>query len=163
MKALLYPFMVVAAVGLGLSAAVHLCAWTGFEPPGIAMGLHAGVFAVWLPAVLVALRLGLDYGPRDFWSAILRGAPGWMRIACVCVFGCAILNFGVIVLLLPRDGPFAEVNTPKAFSGNWMAFYGAGFVTLYSVLHAEDVDRRRKSTPSSSRVYPAEWSCRQPA
>ena len=144
MKALLYPFMIVAAVGLGLSTAVHLGAWMGFETPGIATGIHAGIFAVWLPAVFVTLRLGFSHGPRDLWRGVLRGTPSWMRIGGVCTFGYAIVNFGGFVLLLPRDGSLAEVNTLRAFSGNWMAFYGAAFVILYSALHAQGANQSRK-------------------
>lgn len=54
-KPLLWPFVVLSAVGLGLSLWVHLGAVAGrrVAPEAFFWMLHMGIFVVWIPAVLV--------------------------------------------------------------------------------------------------------------
>jgi hypothetical protein len=57
---LLLPLMVYAACGLILSLAVHLMALAGLQPPGgnaLFFGLHVGIFPLWLPVVLIMMKL----------------------------------------------------------------------------------------------------------
>src|SRR5512136_2925319 len=96
-KLVLIPFMILAAIGLVLSVAVHLCALFGFKVPyeKEAWGLHIGIFVVWLPAVIMAQRLSRDFKQKDYWKAALRGCPTWMRYVTYFFFGYAILNFAI--------------------------------------------------------------------
>ena len=55
MTILLYPFILISAVGLILSLIVHVSALLGID---LGLGqrifaLHIGIFIVWLPTVLV--------------------------------------------------------------------------------------------------------------
>jgi len=70
MNVLLYPFMFLAAVGLVLSMGCHLAALAGSPIPGgnWVWGLHIGIFAVWLPTVLVANRITRHGKRSDFWK-----------------------------------------------------------------------------------------------
>ena len=123
-------FAVVAACGFVASLVVHLIAWTGLEPPfGEAVFvLHAGIFVVWLPAVLMTQKLVRGAPRRDFWKAALRGCPQWMRTGLYILFPYVFVNFFAGMLL-----GVEEQGTPyRMFSGHWLLFYFAGMAMLTS-------------------------------
>jgi len=137
LRAVIVPFAVLAGAGFVASVAVHLASWTPVVLPTWVMGLHVGIFVVWLPAVLVSRPLVADYPQRDFLRASLRGAPRWMYRAVQFTMVYAIVNFVIFIATGVRGG---EAST-RGFSGHWMLFYGAAAAILYSALHA--VDERR--------------------
>jgi hypothetical protein len=109
------------------------------------MGLHVGIFVVWIPAVLVAQRLARGYERRDVWKAVLRGLPVWLQTAGRLLFGYALVNFAVFLLFLaPNKGPATTLNEFRGFSGHWMLFYGAAFGILYSARRVGVLDHERK-------------------
>jgi hypothetical protein len=141
MNILLYPFMLLSAMGLLLSVGSHLAALAGWPIPGgnLVWGLHVGIFVVWLPTVLVANRM-TRYGKRsDFWKLALSGCPTWARYALYGLFGYAVLNFIFGMSKLPGHGGGSNASNPgvevRLFSGHWMVFYGAAFATLYSAIN----------------------------
>ena len=74
-KVILYPFVVLSALGLILSLAAHIGALLGLNVPGPAMLLHVGIFIVWIPAVITSnFSLTKKYNRKDFWKVVLRGA-----------------------------------------------------------------------------------------
>jgi hypothetical protein len=95
MSALLFPFMLIAAVGFVSSAAAHIASLAGVQPPGggLVWSLHIGIFVVWIPTVLVATRITGGTDRKDFWKLVLSGCPAWMRQAGYVLFAYAILNF----------------------------------------------------------------------
>lgn len=142
MIALIIPFMALAALGFVISLAAHLIALTGHMPPvGEAIFvLHAGVFIVWLPAVLVSMRLNYAQRSRSRWPGwgnwkqTLAGCPPWMTYAAYGLFGYAFLNFFLAIGSIDQH-PFKtgiDPQTVRAISGHWMLFYGLGFAILYS-------------------------------
>lgn len=150
MNVLLYPFMLLSALGLLLSIGSHLAALAGFPIPGgnLVWGLHIGIFVVWLPTVLVANRIS-RYGKRsDFWKLALSGCPTWARYALYGLFGYAVINFILGMNNMPGRHEGATATTPGAevrlFSGHWMVFYGAAFATLYSALNNSTLLKSRK-------------------
>ncbi|MCW0460360.1 hypothetical protein NB717_001428 [Xanthomonas sacchari] len=137
MIALLLPLLVLAALGFVLSLIVHVMALDGYVPPGgeAVFAMHFGVFIVWLPTVLLFLRLNHTLKSRHSWKRSLAGSPRWMRYATYGLFAYAIVNF-LIVAHLTGDQPKAPGVTPtllRGFSGHWMFFYGMAFSMLYSV------------------------------
>jgi len=96
--------------------------------------LHVGIFAVWIPAVIVAQRLVGDVNRRDFWKAVLKGSPDWMRYMVYGFLGYAVVNF-LLFMTKASDGG-SDANPPatvwRGFSGHWMAFYSAALAILYS-------------------------------
>ena len=148
-RLILAPFIGLAAIGLILSVAAHLAAVAGSPIPfGKAVwGLHIGVFVVWLPTVLVGIRLTRGANRKDYWKIALVGCPKWMRRALSILFGYAILNFILFFVmtaahLQPKGDAPPEV--VRGFSGHWMVFYGAAFATLYSasVIGWAGIDRK---------------------
>src|SRR6185369_854875 len=95
MRLILLPCAVLAGIGFALSVAAHALAIAGQVPPGgdLVMGLHMGIFVVWLPTVLVMVRVTKGANRKDAWKIALSGAPSWMRYALYGLFGYAILNF----------------------------------------------------------------------
>jgi hypothetical protein len=137
MIVLLIPFMVLAGIGFSISLAVHLLALSGHLPPGgeAVFALHIGVFVVWLPAVLVSIRLRQGSRSRFSWSQTLSGCPAWMRYAGMALFGYAFLNFFLAMGQQPPSRIHAKELSPeilRAFSGHWMLFYGMAFCILFS-------------------------------
>jgi len=148
-KALLYPFVLLSAVGLVLSLIVHTASLLGQPNPlgSAAWGLHIGIFIVWLPAVLVAQRHTRDFKQKDFWKAALRGCPKWMRGMTVAFFVYALVNFAIFFTSSLDQGssdPAQEAAVFRGFSGHWMAFYSAALAILYSATRIHAVDPKRR-------------------
>ena len=142
MKAILYPFMLLAEFGLALSIAAHCMALAGTPIPGgkLVWGLHVGIFVVWIPAVLTSMQVTRYANRKDFWKIALVGCPIWMRRAFYVLFAYAILNFLVFMATTAsqpkRPTGDAAPSVVRGFSGHWMIFYGAAFAILYSRIHA---------------------------
>jgi len=139
-KSVLYPFLVLAVCGFVASVAVHMLALAGIVLPGarLVWVLHLGIFAVWLPAVLVANRLTRENGGRFSLKLVLSGCPLWMVRALYILFAYAALNFAFLLIAMnshpdPRDRPLTSV--VRGYSGHCMMFYGAAFAILYSYTH----------------------------
>ena len=142
MKNWLHPCRKLAALGFVLSAAAHVLALTGTPIPGgnLIMGLHVGIFVVWIPAMLASLPLMRGVGGRDFWKVVLADCPPWMRRGLYGLFAYAILNFMIGFVSEaghPKDpsGRISSV-TVRMFSGHWMMFYAAAFAILHSRIRA---------------------------
>lgn len=145
----LYPFMVLAAIGLLLSLGVHIMTLALLPIPGggTVWALHIGIFVVWIPTVLVARRMTRQASRRDFWRATLRGCPGWMRTGVHIFFGYAFVNFALFFIGTvghPKPTGAAPPVVVRGFSGHWMFFYSAAFATLYSAIHASHLLRDRR-------------------
>jgi len=140
MIAILVPFMVLAGLGFLASLVAHLLALAGVLPPGgiSVFGLHIGVFVVWLPAVLVSIRLNQGQRTRASWKHILAGCPTWMRYTAMGLFGYAFLNFFIAfgqTTAGQASGSDLSPATIRGFSGHWMLFYGLAFSILFSAYH----------------------------
>jgi hypothetical protein len=139
-KPLLWPLVVLSAIGLILSLWVHLGAVAGRQvaPGYFFFMLHIGIFVVWFPTVFVAQkRLGTT-SRNDFWKLVFRGAPDWMRYMVFGFFGYAALNF--ILFMAQQPVGYRGGGTPPAewrgFSGHWMVFYSAAMATLYAAVNS---------------------------
>jgi hypothetical protein len=158
---LLYPFMLLAALGFILSVAAHLMALAGLEIPGgeQVWALHLGIFVVWIPTVLVSIRATRNTSRKDYWKVVFSGCPAWMRTALYVLVAYALLNFFLFAL---RDGSQTTGNQlskeVRGFSGHWMVFYGVAFATLYSALHSPNLFRDRRC-PNGHPVSPTAQFC----
>jgi hypothetical protein len=122
--------MWIAAAGLAASVIVHVSSLLGLPQPfgHAAWALHVGIFVVWIPAVIVAQKLSKGAKQADFWKAVLRGCPPWMRRLLYGLVAYTFINFFVGIAL----GPDTEAENFRIFSGHWMFFYFAGMAMLYS-------------------------------
>lgn len=163
MQILLFPFVLLSGLGLALSIIAHLMALAGLELPGgrLVWLLHAGIFVVWIPTVLVSIRTTRYAYRKDFWKTALAGCPVWMKRTLYALFAYALVNF---VLFATQNGGGSGpggTNAPsvvRLFSGHWMVFYGAAFAVLYSVIHAPRLLKRRKC-PNGHNVAPTAEFC----
>jgi hypothetical protein len=150
MNALLYPFMLLSALGLLLSIGSHLAALAGFPIPGgnLVWFLHIGIFVVWLPTVLVTIRISRHGKRSDLWKLALSGCPAWARYALYGLLGYAVINFILGMSNMPSSYGGVTSATPGAelrlASGHWMAFYSAAFATLYSAINKSSLLKNRK-------------------
>lgn len=162
MVLLLTPFLVLAVVGLALSLVAHAAALLGLPPPlGTATWeLPSDLFVVWVPTVLLGSRLSRDAPRKDFWKAVLRGCPAWMRRLAFGFFAYAVVNFLLFARAAPPQVPGAP--TPpvviRAFSGHWMAFYADAAAVLYSAQAVSRWDPACRC-PNGHPVPPAAKEC----
>jgi hypothetical protein len=156
------PFMALAALGFAISLGVHLLALSGRLPPGgkAVYAMHFGLFVVWIPAVLVAMRLSQGQRSRLSWDQILDGCPAWMRYAAMGLFGYAFLNF-FLAFGIPAQNNFGGELTPevlRGFSGHWMLFYGLAFATLLSAYRKPRL-RTSAKCPAGHEVAHSDSTC----
>lgn len=139
--------MAFAAAGLALSFSLHLVAWTGHMPALLqpwaqdrAQVLVAGIFVVWVPAVLVAQRISPGKGAQFSWKRVLAGCPLWMRTAIGGLFAYAFVNFFVSI----AQAKTSEWGHLRAFSGHGMLFYGMALCIFYSAWRMPRLLRARQ-------------------
>jgi hypothetical protein len=133
---LLLPLMAYAAAGLALSVTAHLFSYAGVPLGGdrLFSALHIGIFPLWLPVVLIALKMSGGRS-QDFWKGVLADYPAWMKYAWIGFIAYAVVNFIVCSVLLssyPKGGPGAAPPYLmwRLTSGHWMLFYGAGLLMV---------------------------------
>jgi len=143
MRTITFPFMLLAAAGFILSLYAHVMFLLDQSSPwGESVWfLHAGVFVVWVPAVLVARRLVRNTAQKDFWKVAMIGCPSWMRDAFGALFVYAILNFLYFAFVSSKHsaGTGTQTSAIRGFSGHWLIFYAAAFAILYSARHRPDL------------------------
>jgi hypothetical protein len=103
---LLPPLMVYAACGLALSLTVHVLSFFGIQFGGNAlfMGLHVGIFPLWIPVVLIAAKMVNGAQRKDFWKIALSGCPVWMRYMTYGFFSLCDWQFHHLCGLSCSDG-----------------------------------------------------------
>ena len=102
--------------------------------------LVPGLFAVWLPTVLLASRMVRFGKNRDFWKIVLSGCPSWMQRGLYGVMAFGVLSFFYFVVLNNQ-----RTKSEALFAGgHLMIFYGVAFCVMYSALHAPALLSTRK-------------------
>jgi len=126
-------FMILAALGFALSAAVHVASLMGVQTP-YAFALHVGIFVVWFPAVLFVRRKAGTSRGLDALKVAFANCPPWMLVAIGFLFVYTLVNFFISPDPPRENGSLLGVSPAgvRKFSGHWMLFYGAGFAILYS-------------------------------
>ena len=158
-------FSALAGIGLVLSLAVHVASLAGIALfGGYAFALHAGIFVVWIPTVIIAQRHTRDFKQKDFWKAALRGCPSWMKWLTYGFFAYAIVNFAYFFITTAvagskHSGP-PNAATLRGFSGHWMAFYSAAMSILYSSIRVPSLDAGRRCV-QGHQVGPLAKFCEQ--
>jgi hypothetical protein len=125
-------FMYVALLGFLASLAAHVAALMGVADPFELGPLRAGMYVVWLPAVLAARQLSSDPSEDNLWRETFRGCPPWMKMGLYVQLGYVVLS--TVSFLLAKKPPVAPAFSLQGSSQIWMLFYFVTFATLYSVL-----------------------------
>jgi len=144
LRALISPFVILSGMGLFLYILIHMAALlkVPFEHYNKVFVLGIGVFIVWVPTVLVSIRLTKDFKQKDFWKAALRGCPGWLKYLVYIMFGYAAFNF--IYMIISGDPSENATTTARFISGHLLVFYSAALATLYSATQVERIDTARR-------------------
>jgi hypothetical protein len=133
---LLLPLMIYAACGLVLSLATHILSLFGVGVGAtLFYVLHIGIFPLWIPVVLLSMKMAGGTSRKDFWKVALSGCPPWMQYMTRGFFIYAIVNFAIFFVLTghgPAKQPGGDLPAVvlHGFSGHWMAFYSAGLAVL---------------------------------
>jgi hypothetical protein len=145
MVALVYPFLVLSAVGFAAALAVHVASLFGVTAP-FAHGLrYLGpcVFVLAVPMILVMNRLTQDFKQKDTWRAALRGCPQWMRRVVWVMSGYAWVGFFALPFLY-GGGMDSEANKARSMSGILLMFYLLPVAILYSATQIARSDESRR-------------------
>ena len=135
MPILLPPLLMISGMGFVLSAITHLAALAGQID---ALDVHLpkdtlriftsvmsmGIFAVWVPAALIAQRINNGNRLQFSWKKVLAGCPAWMRNSAYAIFIYAFVNFFLSIAV--------GMTGLRVFSGHWMIFYGMAFCIFFS-------------------------------
>jgi hypothetical protein len=132
LRPFLWLFAGLAMAGLILSLFVHISAVKGIRMVSMFWGMHAGIFVVWFPAMLVARRRVGTTRRRDFWKAVLKGAPVWVRYMHYPFFFYAVATVFLAGGSINGGGSNVSAKIWGEFSAGWMAFYSAAFAILYA-------------------------------
>ncbi|MFI5059780.1 MAG: hypothetical protein ACHQLQ_16565 [Candidatus Acidiferrales bacterium] len=140
-KMIAYPVMILSAVGVLLCLSFYIIGVTGIYPlPARETPiLFGGLFAVWIPTVILSNRLTQDFKQKDFWKAALRGCPAWMRSGLWAVIGCVFAVFFLPVLSRRSPG-----DSPQTFVLFPIMFYAVSFCVMYSLINVEKHDSVRR-------------------
>ncbi len=154
MAVVIYPLLLLAIAGFIAILVVHLAAlgrvtypfehWLRFLAPGL--------FVIWFPTVLIAGRITRDFKQKDFWRAVLRGCPKWMRWAAMGVFGYAWIGFFAFPAIYGGD------SGAQAMSAVLLSFYGIAVAVLFSSTRIAKFDESRRCT-NNHRVSPLAKYC----
>ena len=136
----LVPLLWLAALGFVCSVVVHVASLFGIGVGDQAIGLHFGLFMVFVPGVFLNLKGGKR--GRDIFGTL----PKWVSHVAAVLFVYALVNFFVCVSKFPPRGTPkndprqpTQAQTMRAASGHWMLFYGMGFCMIWNA-------RRQRST-----------------
>ena len=163
-RVLLYPFMVLAAVGLILTLIVHFSIWAGLPLGKHSFSLFGGLFVVWLPTVLVFQLLTKDSKQKEPWKVCMRECPVWMKRMSSLFFIYAFISFGFLLFGMYTDikSGGSDSGLPDfvslGFSGFCLMFYSTAMAMLYSarkILEGENT----KICPNGHRVAATEKFC----
>ncbi|HVP44712.1 MAG TPA: hypothetical protein VMS96_14880 [Terriglobales bacterium] len=145
MAVLISAFLALAAIGLASVVVVHVAALLGATGPfeHCLKYLGPGVFIVWLPTVLVMIRLTRDFKQKDVWRAALRGCPQWMRRLQWVIVGYAWVG-GFALPIVFGGGMEAPANAARSMSAVMLLFYSISVSVLYSATRADKLDESRR-------------------
>ena len=162
---LLYVFVIIAAAGLVISATVHVFGLAGYDiSEGRSEYLFFGVFAVFLPTVLVTNGTAREFKQKDWWKAVLRGCPPWMKYIIYGCFAYALFNFARFALghAVAPDGspPETSIKEITMMTGHILPFYAIAMGTLYSAIQVSKSDPQRRCS-NGHPVSPSASFCDQ--
>ena len=143
-----FLFGAAAAIGFAASLLVHVAALQGVDVAAHISGvwlLHLGIFAVFIPLVLLFRR---DLGSRTSLLRIATALPRLVAILGAIIFVYAIINFMLFMAATEGGSPTIQdgrylllnhgklireisleeysafkVNEVRGFSGHWLVFY----------------------------------------
>jgi hypothetical protein len=145
MPALVYPFLVLSAIGFAAMLVIHVAALFGVTAPFeyLLPYLGPGIFVAFLPTIFVMNQLTRDFKQKDIWRAALRGCPPWMRRAVWVILGYAWIGFFALPFLY-GGGMDSAANKARMLSGTLLGFYLIPVAVLYSSTQAKRFDESRR-------------------
>ena len=157
---------IIAWICLVLSITVHVLSILGPEDvlsdiDGIVWLLHGGGILLGFPAVLCSQKLIVGTQEKDFWKAVLKDCPLWMRRMVGFFFLYGIVSF--IIFITKSEEPTHSSGTPanifRGFSGHWMIFYSIEVAIFYSYLKKKFSDTSKNMF--SDQILPMDRDSRQ--
>jgi hypothetical protein len=165
-RRLVYPFLVLAVVGLVLTLIAHLSMWAGSDNSLVKhyFALFIGIFVIWPLIILVSQLLTRDTEQKDFWKVCLRGCPAWARYMSTAFFIYAFIMLGFMLFGMYTDirGGGSGDGMPKFFSLGFSAFCMMCYSTATAVLYSATKilgGVNMRSCPNGHRVEATENFC----
>lgn len=136
---------IIAWVCLVLSIIVHTLSIIGPEDilsdiDAFVWILHGGAILLFFPLMWCSHTMINRTQEKNFWAAVLKNCPFWLKKMANFFFLYAIINF---ILFIKSGKVENDGSTPasvfKGFSGHWMAFYSIEVAVFYSYLKKRSV------------------------
>jgi hypothetical protein len=140
-RPLIWPLVALAAAGLAVSIWVHVNALFGRRvlPQEFFGAMHAGIFVVFFPGILLTKASGIKTNRKDFWKNGTPGVPKRLGYLLYFLVVYAMINFAIFWLQAPVGKQFGNeipIQEWRGFSGHWMLFYCAAMTMLWSAASA---------------------------
>ena len=157
MREFLTAILVLALIGLGASALLHLalgaCAlWPWVAPPmdeappgrlaRLARAdwpiviLFVGCFVAAFPALLAVRAGGRGNGDQHFWrKVVLPALPAWMKTVFYVLLVYSVVLFCGVLVLLQVTAADTKLLMGVVFTAAFMALYYGHFMLLFFRLH----------------------------
>jgi len=131
---------IIAWLGLVLSIIVHTLSILGHEDAlsdidAFVWILHGGAILLGFPLVLCSGKITIGTQEKDFWKAVSKYCPLWMKRMVGFFFLYGIINFILFIKSgTVENGDSTPASVFKGFSGHWMIFYSIEVAVFYSYL-----------------------------
>jgi hypothetical protein len=157
---------IIAWICLVLCIIVHVLAILGQEDilsdiDVLFWLLHGGVILLGLPLVLCSQKLIVGIKEKDFWKAVLKDCPSWMRRMAGFFVLYGIINF---IFFTRTFGTVENVSSPtvtdfRYVSSFWMIFYSIEIAVFHSYLKKKSSDAQKNVL--SDQILPMDKDSRQ--
>ena len=140
LRPLLGVLAFVSLLGFVLSFIVHVAALSDRRvlPDYFFAVLHAGIFAVFFPAMFLARKRIAGATRKNFWKSVTKGAPDGLRYMLYLLSAYAfVVEVQLFIRMPPGVAPkgLSPVFSWQQFSCVWMVFYWASFTILTAAMN----------------------------
>jgi hypothetical protein len=126
--------IIVAVVGLMISAVVHFCSLFHIYNPSreLMILINAGIIVTIWPAILIAKKMRDAIDMADPKELLFKTCPRWLTAMTGFLLMYAFV--GLIYFMFKRYSYNSGIaaNGFRGFTGHWMALYSLALAILYS-------------------------------
>jgi len=130
----LIPLIIVAVIGLVVSAVAHFCSLFHIYNPSreLIILINAGIIITIWPAIIIAKETRDASAMVDPKELLFRVCPRWL--SAMTGFLLIYAFAGLIYFVFKRYSANSSLadNSFRGFSGHWMALYSLALAILYS-------------------------------
>lgn len=157
METWLYPSLLLAALGFGLSLFAHGAAWLGIRLPDGILTLTGGLVVAWIPAIVAAHSITRNVSRHVYWTVALLGCPNWLKYTVYGLVGYAVLTSTFLATAVPAAASAENVvfiSTLRLYSGYWLPLYLAAAAFMVAALRRKQLGLKVQFQCAKGHVFP---------